>query len=176
VPLEDVVAWLTSAYPNYGVNVCEIAIPCTPQPQQRALKRFADFKAAFRGKDSRQHGWLKWFAFNWLLPGSEYEVDLFLPDALGRSTANYRGRVLSRGHQYGSRIGWGFQRADVVSFERLVEVGVTSPRSLVAPLWSYAVREVVWLPFQRDDIHAEWQDFTRMNAAFRITRSPCGAV
>jgi hypothetical protein len=156
VLLEGVVTWLTSVYPNYGVNVCETVIPCTPQPQRRASKRYADFQQAFRGRDSRQHGWLKWFAFNWLSAGSEYEVGLFLPDVLGRSSENYRGRVLSRGHQYRSCIGWRFQRADVVSFDRPIEVGITSPQSLVAPLWSYAVREVVWPPFQTGDIRVAY--------------------
>ena len=101
---------------------------------------------------------------------AEFEVEVFIPPVLGKY-GNGAGKVLPRGHSYIAVPGSRFQRADVCGFDTLIEVGVTSPQSLVEPLWCYAVKKVIWLPFQTESIQDEWQDFSLQNKAFLLMRS-----
>jgi len=165
----DVLEWLGEAYPEYGLKIEEIYIPSVPVPAKRSKKKSALFAEAFYGRDSKQHGWLKWFALNYLSFMANYEVDIFIPPILGKY-GNGAGKVLSKGHSYRAIPGCRFQRADLCGFETLVEVGVTSPQSLVEPLWCYAVKQVIWLPFQNDNIQDEWQNFNFQNRAFILMR------
>lgn len=167
---EEVQEWLSRAYPEYGIKIREIVIPSAPAPSKRSKKKSQLFEGAFYGRDSRQHGWLKWFALNYLSFLAEYEVEVFIPPNLGKY-GNGAGKILPKGHTYRAIPGCRFQRADVCDFETLIEVGVTSPQSLVEPLWCYAVKNVIWLPFQNENIHEEWQDFDARNRAFLLTRS-----
>lgn len=166
----EVQAWLSCVYPTYPVRVSEVQIPSVERPPDRTRARVRAFEEAFRGRCSRQHAWLKWFALNWLAANGSYEVDVFIPPTLGKWGQRERGKVLPRGHRYRELPGWRFQRADIVCFDTLVEVGVTSASSLVEPLWSYAVREVLWLPFQSEQIDEDWLDFSFESKAFRLNR------
>lgn len=166
---EEVIEWLRKAYPEYGLKIREIYIPSVKAPERSSKRKFELFQQAFYGRDSRQHGWLKWFAINHLLLMAAFEVDIFIPPILGKY-GNGAGKVLPRGHSYRAIPGCRFQRADVYSFDTLVEVGVTSPQSLVEPLWCYAVKEVIWLPFQTENIQSEWEEFNIKNRALLFMR------
>lgn len=167
----EVGAWLGAAYPEHPVKVAEVFVPSVKPPSRRSAESYALFEQAFQGRSSRQHGWLKWFAFNWLAHEAQFEAEIFVPPVLGKSSINERGKVLQRGHRYRATPGCRFQRADVVCFDRLAEVGVTSPQSLIEPLWCYAVNEVIWLPFQSLETHEDWLDFSAVNVGFSLRRA-----
>lgn len=168
---EDVFEQLRDAYPDYPVKINEIEIPCVKQPERRARKKTELFIKAFYGRDSKQHGWLKWFAINYLgISCVDYEVELLLPyNKLGK-WGNGSGKVLPKGHQWREVPGWRFQRADVCGCDVVIEVGNTYSRSLIEPLWSYAVKKTIWLPFQFENIHDDWTNFDHVNKAFLIER------
>lgn len=165
----EILKWLGETYPEYGLKIQEILIPSVPAPSNRSKRNCGLFKDAFYGRDSLQHGWLKWFSLNYLSFMANYEVEIFIPPVLGRY-GNGAGRVLPKGHSYRAIPGCRFQRADLCGFDTLIEVGVTSPQALVEPLWCYAVKKIVWLPFQNGNIHEEWQDFSYQNKAFLLMR------
>ena len=126
---EEVIEWLRTAYPEYGLKIQEIYIPSEVAPKKSSKRKFEIFQQAFYGRDSRQHGWLKWFAINYLSLLAEFEVEIFIPPVLGKY-GNGAGKVLPKGHSYRYIPGCRFQRADVCGFDTLIEVGVTSPQSL----------------------------------------------
>lgn len=165
----EVLEWLGETYPEYGLKVEEILVPSIPAPSKRSKRKSALFENAFYGRDSKQHGWLKWFSLNYLSFMADFEVEIYIPPVLGKY-GNGAGRVLPKGHIYRAVPGCRFQRADVCGFDTLIEVGVTSPQSLVEPLWCYAVKKVIWLPFQSENIQDEWQDFSYQNRGFLLMR------
>lgn len=170
---DELARQLLQEFPRFPVRVERVELPSARPPRRNAKAHFW-FEQAFEGGQGKQHGWLKWFALRWLCRGNfgaaDYEVEVFIPSVLGKPHGNFRGKVLPKGHRYRWSPGVRFQRADVAYFDRIVEVGVTSGQSLVEPLWCYAVKEAIWLPFQIEDIHADWQDFSREVSGLRVFR------
>ena len=166
----EVEDWLEKAYPTYPTVVNELLIDCIPAPAKRQRKLRSLFDSAFYGRDSVCHGWLKWFAMNKLNNCARYEVQVLIPEELGR-LGNGRGRILPKGHRWFVPPGWRIQRADVCNIETLIEVGVTSPRSLVEPLWCYVVKEVIWVPYTRQNLNKPWENFEQEVSAYSIKRS-----
>lgn len=180
--LPGVVRWLRDAYPFWPVKITPISTSPVPAPGKRS-RSWGQFNRAFTGRASLQHSWLKWFALNHFALQAEYEVEVWLPNVLGVSGSRYsgtRGQILvdigRRGPVRSTRVPGHYWldgtivRADVANYDCIAEIGVTSPRALVEPLWSYAAKEVLWFPFQCEEREEHWTDFDRMCGGYRIQR------
>jgi hypothetical protein len=177
--VERVRDWLGAAYPHWPLTVERVRLPAPAAPRSGRRREQRAFAAAF-DYARRHHGWLKWFARKRLGRRAQYEVDVLLPPELGWR-GRWAGRLLLRPTELGwgdfSMLGWTVIRSDVAAPGVLAEVGITSPRSLVEPLWGFAVNRVLWLPYPpAASLRDDWSDFDAQVCGFVLRRGACEPV
>ena len=168
----------------------EIEITPTLYPHEDDKEHRKLFESCFGKGESKHHGYLKWFAYNYIKENAinlisqkiVMEVNLFLPTNIpfwetrsGFGITEY-GRILEKEEDVmmycGSKKVAYLQEADLALriAPIIVECGVTSTMSLTWPLTTSAVSKIIWLPYQNNENRrAEWVDFKTPLKAFEIT-------
>lgn len=168
--VEELASWLHADYAAWPVTVQAIELLPVREPLKRRRREHADFRDAFTDNASVQHAWLKWFVMAHARANAQYEVNVWLPSVLGkynRGRSGSRGQIMLRHkglpspRQFPGRY-WEdgtHIRADVAGDDWTAEIGVTSARAIVEPLWSYAAKKVIYVPFQDREIGTHWSSF-----------------
>lgn len=68
----DVKNWIDSTFPENNLVVKDITIPCAPPPKSRQKKLLEIYKSCFRDSETKLHGYLKWFSYNYLSKGESF--------------------------------------------------------------------------------------------------------
>jgi len=188
---EKVQSYLTPLAKKEKATFCidEISITPTRPPEDESVTKFKLFRSCFGKKETKHHGYLKWFALCFLesVIKQQIQIDFILEANAYLPNKEYwkhtilksYSRILQKKedvnleHSY-IHSGW-IQEIDVAAIVRppLIECGATSPMSLVLPLTTGLAPVVYWLPFSvpagKEYRNAEWEDFSSPLKAFKIT-------
>lgn len=181
--LDDLKEWVQPLHPNIPINVREVEISCIPPPDRKDRKLSALYKECFSGRESKHHSFLKWFALNWSYRrksdlrmaswcGSPLEVPLVLPGYFDEKT-KYGRRI--RGNFGRELIVWPSDKLLVPDIychgkDLCIECGQTTPLSLIAPLYTFAVKATIWVPYPHDEIDTDWPSFDETVSGYKFTR------
>jgi hypothetical protein len=174
-------------------SVTEMQIQPTSIPSKLDKEHFKQFKSCFGSNESLHHGYLKWFALNFLKEIIKEKVDIdyiieassYIPNNKYWMRSGYKsyGRVLRKreaiefGQHYnhtGQPEHW-IQEIDAAAIVRspIIECGATSTMSLALPLTTGMASVIYWLPFttpeKKEHRSKEWEDFETPLKAFEIS-------
>ncbi|VGO11834.1 hypothetical protein PDESU_00381 [Pontiella desulfatans] len=179
--IETVKQWIETACPQFPVNIKEINIDPVPPPRANHKVYSEIFRDAFDKSESRQHGFLKWFALmrflSVVIPQQRksmyqefwnYETEIVIPPRTG-DRRSPKGSILPKeykGVAYGRII-----RADVVADGHSIECGVTRAENLIDPIACKVVEKTIWIPFVGVDQNTDWSDFESKIPAYQFSRA-----
>ena len=160
----DVKNWINSSFPENNLVVKDISITCTPPPKPKQKKLLEIFESCFRDSETKLHGYLKWFSYNYLSKGESFyfqesitsfgiafEVKYSLPgNRLIKQYKGGKGSVVP--NSWSLEWDWSscIQKIADVYFggdRVIVECGATNPMSLVVPIQAKVSKRVIWLPY-----------------------------
>lgn len=180
--VEIVKQWLETAQSAFPINVVETSIAPIRPPQTKQKLLYKIFTDAFDDAESKQHGFLKWFALMGFLRRDVipqqykaiykdfwyYEAHIEIPPQLGNKKKG-KGCVRPKGFRfpaYGRII-----RADVIAGEYSIECGITRAENLIEPIACDVVGQTMWIPFVGNDQNEDWTDFESKIPAYQISRA-----
>ena len=168
ISCEAIINWVSEKYPCNDFNVKSRKIRVISAPTDKRTVEYRSFQSIFKRKrETKQHLYLKWFAFNHF-ESARVEQDLYIPKEFSPEIG-CRGEFLDKGHNYKLCKGERILTADVTNgFNRIIECGATTADSLVLPLLSYMANEVIWLPFQHKNMNYNWANKKGYCKAFSI--------
>lgn len=179
--IEIVKSWIETARPQFPVHISEIDIAPVPPPKTSQKIYSQVFSDAFENSDSKQHGFLKWFALMRFLVDVipqqrksmyqefwRYEAKIVIPPRYGEAKSA-KGGILPKGNI--SSVHGRVIRADVVANGFSIECGVTRAENLIDPIACEAVKKTIWIPFVGIDQNEDWSDFESKIPAYQISRA-----
>lgn len=182
--LNDLVEWVQQVHPNLPINVQEIQVPCVEPPAKTNRKLYKIYQDCFSNRETKHHSYLKWFALNWSYKTERGLKELHNNRWSGLEVPLYLPRYRDRATKYGGRLRGKFDRdyfmwpedkkliPDVYcrGKDLCIECGQTNPVSLMAPLYTFAVKATVWIPYPYDNEKSVWPSFGEKIPGYKFTR------